>query len=56
MIFEDKINRSLSENERNDKNGNHLEPFPLSAIHFLRNRLLPTGIEGVDLRQSTVTT
>ena len=47
MIFEDKISRnSLSDNEssiRNDQNGNHLDPFSFSAIHFLRNRLLPTG-------------
>lgn len=47
MMFDDKIRRnSLSDNEsskRSDKNSNHLEPFSFSALHFLRNRLLPTG-------------
>lgn len=47
-MFEDKIDRNgLSEldNTKNriDKNMNHLEPFSFSALHFLRNRLLPSG-------------
>lgn len=47
MLFDDKIDRTgLSESEnskRIDKNMNHLEPFSFSALHFLRNRLLPSG-------------
>lgn len=46
MLFDDKINRtglSESESKRIDKNMNHLEPFSFSALHFLRNRLLPSG-------------
>lgn len=47
MIFGDKfIQSGLSDNEsskRMEKSSNHLEPFSFSALHFLRNRLLPSG-------------
>lgn len=29
--------------KRSEKPLNHMEPFPFSALHFLRNRLLPSG-------------
>lgn len=49
MIFGDKISQNnFSENEsskRIEKSSGHLEPFSFSALHFLRNRLLPTGNE-----------
>jgi hypothetical protein len=48
MIFGDKIGQNnLSDNESSKKaeksSVQHLEPFSFSALHFLRNRLLPTG-------------
>lgn len=53
MIFSDKIsqsplNNSDSENskrlsENGNSNGQVIEPFPFSALHFIRNRLMPTG-------------
>lgn len=49
MIFDDKIHGrsslSDSENSKRIEKPNHLEPFSFSALHFLRNRLLPTGKE-----------
>lgn len=47
MYFDEKITRNgLSESDslkRENKMSNSIEPFPFSALHFLRNRLLPTG-------------
>lgn len=47
MYFDDKITRNgLSDSEnrkRDEKMANQMEPFPFSALHFLRNRLIPTG-------------
>lgn len=54
MIFSEKVNHpSLtngdSENikriSENGSTGQQIEPFPFSALHFIRNRLMPTGEE-----------
>ena len=52
MIFSDKIshsslNNSDSENAKriseNGTAGHQIDPFSFSALHFIRNRLMPTG-------------
>lgn len=47
MIFGDKLNvNNFSENgssKAHEKSSAHSEPFSFSALHFLRNRLLPGG-------------
>lgn len=47
MFYDEKSTRNgLSDSEafkREEKMLNSMEPFPFSALHFLRNRLMPTG-------------
>jgi hypothetical protein len=42
MLFGEKI-ASASENENSAKRINEMDQFPFSALHFLRNRLMPSG-------------
>jgi hypothetical protein len=47
MIFSDKISHNNLDSEnakRSNENGPQLDHFPFSALHFLRNRLMPTEI------------
>lgn len=52
MIFSDKISYSLNNNSdsenvkrinENGTAGQQIDPFSFSALHFIRNRLMPTG-------------
>jgi len=52
MIFSDKISHSLNNNSdsenlkrinENGTAGQQIDPFSFSALHFIRNRLMPTG-------------
>ena len=47
MMFGEKLNlNNFNENENSkaiEKSSTHSEPFSFSALHFLRNRLLPAG-------------
>ena len=45
MMFGEKINlNNFNESSKAvEKSSTHSEPFSFSALHFLRNRLLPAG-------------
>lgn len=42
MLFGEKIGKSDSENS-SKRISDQMDQFPFSALHFLRNRLMPSG-------------
>lgn len=53
MMFDDKMSQnglSESENASRLEKSSLMEPFSFSALHFLRNRLMPTGRGEFSLR------
>lgn len=43
MIFGDKISENAKKISENGSSSHSIDPFPFSALHFIRNRLIPTG-------------
>lgn len=48
MIFSDKVSHLSSSDSENikrisDNSSQPMDPFSFSALHFIRNRLMPTG-------------